>query len=174
MAKNSAWRITNIPAALRKANIKNKTYVSELGERYALAYAYLLNDDFDGAQRQLKWLFDKDIENPMIEQLNIEYLIKKGYVILEKNFRFEKHEIDIIAKHKQVLIVVEVKTRSTSKFGEPQNFVKPKQISRLVNAANAFMLKNNLDEEVRFDIVAIIKTQDSFKINHIENAFYYF
>ncbi|MDA9551700.1 YraN family protein [Flavobacteriaceae bacterium] len=108
------------------------------------------------------------------EQLAVEYLIKKGYVILEKNFRFEKHEIDIIAKDKQVLIVVEVKTRSTSKFGEPQNFVKPKQISRLVNAANAFMLKNNLDEEVRFDIVAIIKTQDSFKINHIENAFYYF
>ena len=79
------------------------------------------------------------------EQLAVEYLIKKGYVILEKNFRFEKHEIDIIAKHKQVLIVVEVKTRSTSKFGEPQNFVKPKQISRLVNAANAFMLKNNFD-----------------------------
>ena len=48
------------------------------------------------------------------EQLAVEYLIKKGYVILEKNFRFEKHEIDIIAKDKQVLIVVEVKTRSTS------------------------------------------------------------
>ena len=61
-----------------EANIENKTYVSELGERYALAYAYLLNDDFDGVQRQLKWLFDKDIENPMIDQLNIEYLIKKG------------------------------------------------------------------------------------------------
>jgi len=108
------------------------------------------------------------------EQLAIEYLIGKGYVILKKNFRFEKHEIDIIAKHKQVLVVIEVKTRSTSKFGEPESFVKPKQISRLINAANAFVLKNNLDEEVRFDIIAIKKTQDSFKIKHIENAFYHF
>jgi putative endonuclease len=108
------------------------------------------------------------------ERLAIEYLMEKGYVILKRNFRFEKHEIDIIAKHKQFLVVVEVKTRSTSKFGEPQDFVKPQQISRLVNAANAFVVKNNLDKEVRFDSVAIIKTQNSFKIKHIENAFYYF
>ncbi len=63
-------------------NIKNKTYVNELGERYALAYAYLLNEDFDKAQKEIKWLFDKNIENPMIEQLNIEFLIKKGDINL--------------------------------------------------------------------------------------------
>ena len=59
-------------------NVKNKTFVSELGERYALAYAYLLNEDFDDVQRELKWLKNKNINNPMIEQLNIEFLIKKG------------------------------------------------------------------------------------------------
>ena len=59
-------------------NVKNKTFVSELGERYALAYAYLLNEDFDDAERELKWLKNKNLNNPMIEQLNIEFLIKKG------------------------------------------------------------------------------------------------
>ena len=61
-------------------NVKNKTFVSELGERYALAYAYLLNEDFDDAQRELKWLKNKNLNNPMIEQLNIEFLIKKGEI----------------------------------------------------------------------------------------------
>tara|TARA_B100000787_G_scaffold168584_1_gene157625 strand:+ start:505 stop:1935 length:1431 start_codon:yes stop_codon:yes gene_type:complete len=59
-------------------NVKNKTYANELGERYALSYAYLINNNFKGATRELEWLKSKNIQNPMIDQLNIEILLKKG------------------------------------------------------------------------------------------------
>jgi len=59
-------------------NVKNKSYVNELGERYALAYAYLLNDNFNKAQSELEWIQSTNIENPMVDQLNIEILLKRG------------------------------------------------------------------------------------------------
>ncbi len=61
-----------------ETSIKNKSYLSELGERYALTYAYLLNENFKEAQREIKWLKNKNIKNPMIDQLEIKILIKKG------------------------------------------------------------------------------------------------
>ena len=61
-----------------KTSINNKSFLSELGERYALTYAYLLNENFKEAQREIKWLKNKKIKNPMIDQLEIEILIKKG------------------------------------------------------------------------------------------------
>ena len=72
-----------------ESNIKNKTYVNEMGERYALSYAYLLNENFSEALEQLGWLKNKKIENPMVDQLNIEILIKKGdineaYLVIKK------------------------------------------------------------------------------------------
>jgi len=108
------------------------------------------------------------------EQLAVDYLIKKDYQILERNYRFQKAEVDIIAQIKDTLAIVEVKTRSTTDFGNPQDFVKPKQIQRLVKAVDEFVLVNGLDIEVRFDIIAIIKTCKQFEIEHLEDAFYYF
>ncbi|MDG1714288.1 YraN family protein [Lacinutrix sp.] len=108
------------------------------------------------------------------EQLAVDYLIKKDYQILERNYRFQKAEVDIIAQIKDTLAIVEVKTRSTTDFGNPQDFVKPKQIQRLVKAVDEFVLVNGLDVEVRFDIIAIVKTGKQFEIEHLEDAFYYF
>ena len=108
------------------------------------------------------------------EKLALEYLEKKGYNILERNFRYQKAEIDIIAKKDSMIIVVEVKTRSTPEFGDPQDFVKPKQIQLLVKAIDYYILENDLDVEVRFDIVAIVKNNLGTKIEHLENAFYHF
>ena len=108
------------------------------------------------------------------EQLAVDFLTENGYDILECNYRFEKAEVDIIAKKNQTLAVIEVKTRSTTDFGNPQDFVKPKQIQRLVKAVNEYITTNNLDVEVRFDIIAIIKQGSSFEIEHLENAFYHF
>ena len=73
------------------------------------------------------------------EQLAVDYLIKKDYQILERNYRFQKAEVDIIAQIKDTLAIVEVKTRSTTDFGNPQDFVKPKQIQRLVKAVDEFV-----------------------------------
>ena len=108
------------------------------------------------------------------EQLAVDFLTENGYDILECNYRFEKAEVDIIAKKNQTLAVIEVKTRSTADFGNPQDFVKPKQIQRLVKAVDEYVTSNNLNVEVRFDIIAIIKQGNSFKIEHLENAFYHF
>ncbi|WP_435136067.1 YraN family protein [Formosa sp. A9] len=104
----------------------------------------------------------------------VAYLIKKGYEILDRNYRYQKAEVDILALKADVLTAVEVKTRSTTEFGNPQDFVKPKQIQRLVGAVDAFIGIHDLDVEVRFDIIAIVKTPSGFDIEHLEDAFYYF
>ena len=109
------------------------------------------------------------------EQLAVDFLLKNNYQILERNYRFEKAEIDIIAQKKEVLAVVEVKTRSKIDFGNPQDFVKPKQIKNLTKAVDAYVTSNELEVEVRFDIIAIVKkSSKEFKIEHLENAFYHF
>ena len=108
------------------------------------------------------------------EQLAVDYLIKKGYNIVQRNYRFQKAEVDIIAQLKNTLAIVEVKTRSTVDFGNPQDFVKPKQIQRLVKAVDEYVNVNKLDVEVRFDIIAIVRQGNSYNIEHLENAFYHF
>ena len=108
------------------------------------------------------------------EQLAIEYLTKKGYTIRDKNWRFQKAEVDIIAQKGNILAVVEVKTRSTDYFGNPQDFVNPKKIKLLVTAINEYVISKELDVEVRFDIIGIIKTKKETKIEHLEDAFLYF
>lgn len=108
------------------------------------------------------------------EELAVEYLILKEYVILQRNYRFQKAEVDIIARRGNTLIAAEVKTRSTPEFGDPQDFVKPKQIQQLVKAVNHFVEEEELDVDVRFDIIAIVKNKSGLKIEHIQDAFLYF
>jgi len=108
------------------------------------------------------------------EQLAVDFLLKKGYTILERNYRFDKAEVDILAQFKDTLAVVEVKTRSTADFGNPQDFVTNKQIQRLVKAVDHYILVNALNLDVRFDIIAVIKSGKSFDIEHLEDAFYHF
>ncbi|RKE98989.1 YraN family protein [Ichthyenterobacterium magnum] len=108
------------------------------------------------------------------EQLAVDFLLKNNYEIIERNYRFDKAEVDIIAQQKDILAIIEVKTRSSSEFGNPQDFVKPKQIKNLVKAVDEYVTENSLDVEVRFDIIAIIKNGKQFDIEHLENAFYHF
>jgi putative endonuclease len=108
------------------------------------------------------------------EQLAVDFLLKNGYDIIERNYRFDKAEVDIIAQQNDTLAIIEVKTRSTIDFGNPQDFVKPKQIKRLVKAVDEYVNVNSLDVEVRFDIIAIVKEKNEFKIEHLKNAFYHF
>ena len=108
------------------------------------------------------------------EDLAVEYLMLKEYEILERNFRFQKAEVDIIAKRENRIIAVEVKTRATNNFGNPEEFVKTGQISRMVKAMNHYMEKNELDLDIRFDILAIVLNEKTRKIEHIQNAFLYF
>lgn len=108
------------------------------------------------------------------EELAVEFLQKNGYSIAETNWTFQKAEVDIIAKKGNTLAIIEVKTRSSIYFGLPQDFVKPKKIQLLVKAVNEYVLSNDLDVEVRFDIIAIHKEGKKLIIEHLEDAFYYF
>ncbi|AXT61487.1 YraN family protein [Aquimarina sp. AD10] len=108
------------------------------------------------------------------EQMAADFLVNHGYTILEKNYRYLKSEIDIIAQKGTIVVAVEVKTRSTPEFGNPQDFVKPKQMQSLVKTIDYYVIENDLDVEVRFDIIAIIKNASGTKIEHLEDAFYHF
>jgi putative endonuclease len=100
------------------------------------------------------------------------YLKTQGYQILERNWRFKKLEIDIIAKKNNLLVFVEVKTRKNSTFGEPEIFVTRKKQSFLIAAANEYIMKKNLDNEARFDIIAISQLNNNETVKHLEGAFY--
>lgn len=109
------------------------------------------------------------------EEIAAHYLLKKGYTILVRNFVYDKAEIDIIAqKEEGTLVVVEVKTRNSSVFGDPQDFVTKKKIKHLVKAANEYVVQRELEVEVRFDIIAVLKNNSTEKVEHLENAFYHF
>ena len=108
------------------------------------------------------------------EKLAIEYLEKNGYLIVEKNYRYRKAEVDIIARKDTILVVVEVKTRSSNYFGNPQDFVNPKKIKLLVSAIDNYVVKRDLDVEIRFDIIAILRNKEIYNIHHIKDAFLYF
>ena len=106
------------------------------------------------------------------EELALVHLKNKGYKILHQNWRFLKEEIDIIARTEKELVFVEVKTRSSNYFEAPEQSVTKSKQKFLINAAQAYIEKFNIDLESRFDIIAITAQNNTFVINHIEEAFY--
>jgi len=108
------------------------------------------------------------------EEKAIAYLQSIGFTILDKNWRFKKAEVDIIAQKDNLVIAVEVKTRSSLEFGNPQDFVNPKKIKLLVEAMDQYVCSKDLDVNLRFDIIAVYTQNSDFKIEHLEDAFLYF
>jgi len=106
------------------------------------------------------------------EELARKYLEEKGYKILDTNWRHDKDEIDIVAMDGDELVIVEVKTRSTDFFGEPEESVGYFKENFLIRATEAYLEEKNLDIDSRFDIVSIIHNKNKTKITHIEDAFY--
>ena len=106
------------------------------------------------------------------EDLAADYLIKKGYHILERNWRSGHKEIDIIALNDDgILIIVEVKTRKSDDFGNPDIAVGITKQRMLIWAADAYVRYKNLDVDVRFDIISIVISDTEPEIEHIEDAF---
>ncbi|MDG1719847.1 MAG: YraN family protein, partial [Bacteroidia bacterium] len=93
------------------------------------------------------------------EDIAVKHLIDKGYVIIKRNYRNGHAEIDIIAQIEKQLVIVEVKTRNTSKFGDPEQSVSSKKQQLLAQATEAYLLNHDLDLMVRYDIISIIKNQ---------------
>ncbi len=108
----------------------------------------------------------------LAEELAATFLEKKGYRILVKNFRYQRGEIDIIAEFNNQIIIVEVKARGSDIFMEPQEAVTKTKIKSLVMVADFFMKDRNLNQEVRFDIIAVLPDEKrKLQITHLEDAF---
>jgi len=108
------------------------------------------------------------------EKLAAAYLVKKGYLIICRNYRYMKAEIDIIAQKGNTIAIIEVKSRSSAYFENIAETVSKKKIALLVSAADYYINTNKLDKEVRFDIITILKENNKFLIEHFEDAFYHF
>ena len=106
------------------------------------------------------------------EGVAADYLEQQGYSILERGWRSGHKDIDLIAFKQGILAFVEVKTRKNNAYIQPQQAVDRHKIKLLMTAANRYICNNNIDAEIRFDIVAITGTDYSnYKIEHIEHAF---
>ena len=100
------------------------------------------------------------------------YLEQQGYLILETNWRSGHKEIDIIAKEKETLVIVEVKARKNEDFINTESAVDEKKMRNLIRAAHNYILIKNLDCETRFDIITLILDNNGeYKLNHIKDAF---
>lgn len=103
----------------------------------------------------------------------LRYLLDNGYQIISCNWRFKNYEVDIIAQHTDTIIFIEVKTRSSSLWGYPEDAISKTRIKRLVDAADWYININKLTStDIRFDVIAIIANNTSLEIEHFENAFY--
>ena len=106
------------------------------------------------------------------EDLAVDFLVRNQYKILARNFRYLKAEVDIIAEFDNQIIIVEVKARNTDTFLEPQEAVNKKKIRLLISAASYYIEENNIEKEVRFDIISVLPNkQKTLEIHHITDAF---
>lgn len=108
------------------------------------------------------------------EQKAVDFLVENGYEIKYKNYRHLKAEIDIIAQKENILAIVEVKSRSSDFLENIAETVNQKKIKLLVLAADYYVTENDLDIDVRFDIITILKKGKQFQLEHLKDAFYHF
>ena len=102
------------------------------------------------------------------------YLESRGYSIVERNWRYQKAEIDIIAVKENTLAIIEVKTRSTESFGDPVDFISREKIELLRKAANAYVNSKRINLEVRFDFIGIFSKSNQEKLTHVKDACFIF
>ena len=103
------------------------------------------------------------------------FLKKQGYRILKKNFRSTIGEIDLIAEHNNVLVFIEVKSRSDNSFGHPSMAVTPAKQHKIAQTAQSFLVKHNINgREIRFDVVSVLPSKevpDSLQVEVLQDAF---
>ena len=105
------------------------------------------------------------------ENIAAAFLKKKGFRIIEKNYRTAFGEIDIIAQDRDVIVFVEVKTRSDTAFGYPFEAVNPKKREKIRKVALCFMKRQKKESPARFDVMSITRARGETRIEHIQDAF---
>ena len=105
------------------------------------------------------------------EQAAVEFLRKLGHDILVQNYRFGRAAVDIVSKIPGIIVFTEVKSRSSEKFAYPEEFVGKQKIKLMKQAAEEYLYRNNLETEIRFDIISVTPARGELKMHHIEDAF---
>jgi putative endonuclease len=106
------------------------------------------------------------------ETLACQWLEAKGFRILHRNWRHGHDEIDIVARDGRFLVVVEVKTRGSARWGDPELAVGPTKQRNLMRAADELLHTTAEDLELRFDVISITHTPSGPEVLHIPDAFY--
>ena len=106
------------------------------------------------------------------EELAESYLTKKGYRLVERNYRCRGGEVDLIVLDRRVIVFVEVKARNDASFGSPLESVHPRKQQRMTRAALIFLSDHKLHHrDARFDVVGISFGGDKPAVEHVQNAF---
>lgn len=108
----------------------------------------------------------------MGERKAADYLARKGYRIIERNYKCKVGELDIIAMEGRTLIFVEVKTRSNLSYGMPCESINRTKKGHILRTARYYIQFNNFESlDTRIDVIEVLLMESDFYINHIENAF---
>jgi putative endonuclease len=106
------------------------------------------------------------------EDLALRYLLRRGYRLLERNYRQRRGEIDLIVRDKDALVFVEVKLRRSKGFGDPLEAVTARKQATIRSLAEQYLAENQPDfETLRFDVIGILATRSGTHVDHIEDAF---
>lgn len=103
-----------------------------------------------------------------------EYLQKKGYAIVQRNYSCRSGEIDIIAENDDYLVFAEVKLRKNDRYGEAREFVNYSKQQKIIRTASLYLSRFETEKQPRFDVIEVYAPNGIFspvKINHLENAF---
>ena len=117
----------------------------------------------------LKYMYLRHEIGKVGENLAVQYLQELGYIIVERNFVAKQGEIDIVARDKEELVFIEVKTRTNNLFGKPIDAVNTPKQKHLISTVKYYLYSKHLENEfVRLDVIEIYLQEKSYKINHIK------
>jgi putative endonuclease len=116
-------------------------------------------------------MIDKKAIGNRGEALALKYLSEKGYTLLVKNYRCKRAEIDLIVRNEETLVFVEVKARSSTGYGFPEEAVDEKKAAMIMEAADQYIYESAWEGAIRFDVISIV-LQPQISIRHFEDAFW--
>ncbi len=105
------------------------------------------------------------------EDAAVVMLKSKNYRIVERNWMFHGYEVDVIAENEEFFVFVEVKTRTSVQWGNPEDFVGKSRMRRMIQAADHYLIEKDIEKPARFDIVGAVWNGRDFELEHIEDAF---
>ena len=106
------------------------------------------------------------------EKLALSHVLKLGYIILDTNWHYGHLELDIVAQEADELVIIEVKARNGIRYEHPSEAVTKTKIKRIVEAAEAYIQKKDIELETRFDVITVIFIHQKFELEHFKDAFY--